>query len=146
MYAEAKFLASSLSEAVAKLKEGGGPGELSGDDGGEGVPDSVLAEQHCSLPRCGVLGRHAKCGQCKSAFYCCPEHQKEHWKAGHKAACRAMRASRKASHGSMLDQFDKLRAGSRPATGVCGSKGGKGGGGGGNNAAGGGGEGGGDGR
>lgn len=36
---------------------------------------------------CGVPA-HQKCGGCKNVSYCGKEHQKIHWKKGHKAECK----------------------------------------------------------
>ena len=45
----------------------------------------------CALPSCSareVTVRQFKvCGACKQAAYCCFEHSKAHWKAGHKQEC-----------------------------------------------------------
>ena len=47
----------------------------------------------CALPACGAqeatVQQFKFCGGCKRVAYCCAEHAKAHWKAGHKAACRA---------------------------------------------------------
>ena len=44
-----------------------------------------------SCAHCGatepVRGDFQACGRCRRAFYCSREHQRAHWRAGHKAAC-----------------------------------------------------------
>lgn len=44
---------------------------------------------------CGVIdeGKLSKCSRCKDAWYCCREHQKEHWKE-HKPLCNKVKDSR----------------------------------------------------
>jgi hypothetical protein len=45
----------------------------------------------CALPSCTrveyYVGQFQYCGGCKLVKYCCQQHQREHWKAGHKLAC-----------------------------------------------------------
>jgi hypothetical protein len=45
---------------------------------------------HCQIkPEKGQKFR--KCSQCKRVFYCCPDHQKKHWKkGGHKKECKQL--------------------------------------------------------
>ena len=45
----------------------------------------------CALPGCNVGGKWLfskmlKCGRCRSTYYCCKDHQREHWKV-HKLSC-----------------------------------------------------------
>lgn len=42
------------------------------------------------MSKCEICGVAAdlKCGGCKSVFYCGKDHQKKHWKNGHKLQCR----------------------------------------------------------
>ena len=46
----------------------------------------------CTLPSCSAreatVRQFKVCGACKQAAYCCVEHSKAHWKAGHKQECR----------------------------------------------------------
>eukprot|EP01065_Artemidia_motanka_P021986 TRINITY_DN26199_c0_g1_i2.p1 TRINITY_DN26199_c0_g1~~TRINITY_DN26199_c0_g1_i2.p1 ORF type:complete len:681 (+),score=224.82 TRINITY_DN26199_c0_g1_i2:97-2043(+) len=59
----------------------------------------LLATSPCAMPacarQCSFCGRRRgstyRCSQCKAAYYCCPEHQRLHWK-GHKKPCRAAAA------------------------------------------------------
>ena len=50
-----------------------------------------------SCAHCGatepVRGDFQACGNCRRAFYCSREHQRAHWRAGHKAACSDVAAS-----------------------------------------------------
>ena len=45
----------------------------------------------CALPSCSArestVLQFKVCGACKQAAYCCTEHHKTHWKAGHKQEC-----------------------------------------------------------
>lgn len=45
---------------------------------------SVYRGERCA--ECGKPERLLRCGQCKSAYYCCKEHQQMHWKV-HKPDC-----------------------------------------------------------
>jgi hypothetical protein len=49
--------------------------------------------QVCAFEVCGKLEHHVhdfqQCGGCKVVAYCCREHQRAHWKAGHKKVCAA---------------------------------------------------------
>ena len=53
----------------------------------------------CAL--CGVTAAEKekksldKCSGCNSVFYCCKEHQRTHWKNGHKAECKKIQAENK---------------------------------------------------
>ena len=54
---------------------------------------SVIKERRKrSCAHCGatepVRGDFQACSRCRRAFYCSREHQRAHWRAGHKAACR----------------------------------------------------------
>lgn len=42
------------------------------------------------MSKCEICGIAAdlKCGGCKNVFYCGKDHQKKHWKNGHKSQCR----------------------------------------------------------
>lgn len=46
-----------------------------------------MASHACAV--CGVNGAQQllRCGRCKIVFYCGAEHQRAHWRAGHKEAC-----------------------------------------------------------
>lgn len=47
---------------------------------------------YCAYTECFSLsGSHSRCSACRSAYYCCPEHQKKDWPV-HKAICRSTRA------------------------------------------------------
>ncbi|KFB47849.1 hypothetical protein ZHAS_00015897 [Anopheles sinensis] len=41
-------------------------------------------EKKCGL--CGEASKH-KCAGCQLVYYCCPEHQKKHWRVKHKNEC-----------------------------------------------------------
>ncbi|KZP12698.1 hypothetical protein FIBSPDRAFT_151942 [Athelia psychrophila] len=45
----------------------------------------------CALPSCQIEEGLKTCQRCKTVVYCCPEHQRSHWKArtedGHKRRC-----------------------------------------------------------
>jgi hypothetical protein len=49
-------------------------------------------DRHCALPGCSINGtslsgvKMMKCGRCLAAYYCCKEHQVQHWR-GHKRTC-----------------------------------------------------------
>jgi hypothetical protein len=47
----------------------------------------------CALPECGAREAHVahfkRCGRCRQAVYCCPEHAAVHWRQGHKRECAA---------------------------------------------------------
>ena len=51
-----------------------------------------LGLRPCALPGCPATEQFAKafkvCSRCLAAAYCCAEHQAEHWKLGHKKACK----------------------------------------------------------
>ena len=51
----------------------------------------VEAQSKRSCAHCGateaVRGDFQACSRCRRAFYCSREHQRAHWRAGHKAAC-----------------------------------------------------------
>ena len=53
--------------------------------------DAKLGRHICALPDCGKVERRAmdfpSCGRCRTAKYCCAEHQTAHWR-GHKSACK----------------------------------------------------------
>jgi pre-rRNA-processing protein TSR4 len=53
--------------------------------------DDEPVEMPVKPDQCGVCGLAAplKCSACKAAWYCCKEHQADHWKAAHKACCGA---------------------------------------------------------
>jgi hypothetical protein len=50
---------------------------------------AAQAKRSCAL--CGaaeaVRGDFKACARCQRAFYCCKEHQRQHWSAEHKRAC-----------------------------------------------------------
>ncbi|PRW57503.1 putative splicing factor 3A subunit 1 isoform A [Chlorella sorokiniana] len=50
------------------------------------------------LPECAACGKHAlqlmKCGACKTVAYCSKACQTQHWRAGHKHECAALKAAR----------------------------------------------------
>jgi hypothetical protein len=61
--------------------------------------DTTFGEKSKNGTVCGLCSKGAsetcklqKCGKCKSEFYCCAEHQKQHWPA-HKAICRKITAA-----------------------------------------------------
>lgn len=45
----------------------------------------MTLHQNCSV--CGIPATQ-KCGGCQSTVYCGKDHQKEHWKKGHKLSCK----------------------------------------------------------
>lgn len=53
--------------------------------------DAKLGRHICALPDCGKVERRAMdfpfCAGCRTAKYCCAEHQTAHWR-GHKSACK----------------------------------------------------------
>lgn len=57
------------------------------------APAGAARLQRCALAACGAAeARPAlfkSCAACRGVFYCCKPHQVAHWKAGHKAACKA---------------------------------------------------------
>jgi hypothetical protein len=56
-------------------------------------PDRGMKGRYCALPDCPIEERMQlhnnlkKCSQCMAVYYCCREHQVEHWPA-HKSWCR----------------------------------------------------------
>jgi hypothetical protein len=54
-------------------------------------PARVAKDRHCAFPGCEVVGTGLrnnlkKCGRCMEVYYCCKEHQEDHWPE-HKATC-----------------------------------------------------------
>ena len=49
------------------------------------------------LYRCALCGEHAakslRCQSCRETFYCCAEHQAEHWQAQHHTECADVKAA-----------------------------------------------------
>lgn len=70
--------------AMLALLRGAGAGAGAGAS-----PACTAAIRHCAY--CSVAESDEvplkQCTRCKHACYCSPEHQKEHWKAGHKQEC-----------------------------------------------------------
>lgn len=48
-------------------------------------PSAIEHNKLCVV--CGCLANN-KCSQCHSVYYCCRNHQVQHWKAGHKTLCK----------------------------------------------------------
>jgi hypothetical protein len=54
-------------------------------------PERVAKDRHCALPGCEMVGTglHSnmkKCSRCRAVYYCCRQHQEDHW-SEHKASC-----------------------------------------------------------
>jgi hypothetical protein len=55
------------------------------------------AAGECANPPCAQCGEavdNQPCSVCKSVWYCSKKHQREHWKAGHKQACKSLAAAK----------------------------------------------------
>ena len=60
-------------------------------------PDRNDKVRVCALPGCnadgkGLFNKMKKCGRCRSTYYCCEIHQKQHWKE-HKQTCGSTAAA-----------------------------------------------------
>ncbi|GJP44806.1 hypothetical protein CLOM_g4220 [Closterium sp. NIES-68] len=51
------------------------------------TPGAPLSKQVAMCEWCGTWKGSKRCGGCRQVNYCSKEHQKEHWRAGHSAAC-----------------------------------------------------------
>jgi len=56
------------------------------------IPHHAKALRKQMDKRCRVCGKYdkktsKKCSCCETAYYCCREHQKQHWKNGHREKC-----------------------------------------------------------
>ena len=71
-------------------------------------------KQACSYPPCTEEWSILRCSRCKSAHYCCREHQALHWKTGHREKCDAFCLAR-ANSESALVRRDLLLEGGREA-------------------------------
>ncbi|QDZ18281.1 hypothetical protein HOP50_01g07860 [Chloropicon primus] len=64
----------------------------------------VRRKQSCSYPGCTEEWSFYRCSRCKSAFYCCREHQALHWKDegenGHRAKCEEIANAKANSRGA----------------------------------------------
>jgi pre-rRNA-processing protein TSR4 len=63
------------------------PFEPCDEDDEKHVPGTRLGDRTATCWVCGVPTDGKKCGACKVASYCSPEHQKMDWRGGHKAKC-----------------------------------------------------------
>ena len=73
------------------------------EERGEGTAMS-RRKQPCAYPGCNEEWSILRCSRCKSAWYCCREHQALHWKAegdgGHRLRCEAVANERANSRSS----------------------------------------------
>ncbi len=85
------------AERDAKDEEGGlgvGDGEHGGDDDdGKDLGDSAKGQDRSAYPPlcalCGAPGAAGSCSQCHGPSYCCKEHQRRHWREGHRDECQS---------------------------------------------------------
>jgi hypothetical protein len=54
-------------------------------------PERVVKDRYCAQPDCDVTGvglynNLKKCNRCRAVYYCCKEHQEEHWPE-HRLSC-----------------------------------------------------------
>ena len=56
-----------------------------------------------SISKCMVCHKSAsqRCGACRTVAYCCPEHQREHWKSVHKQTCKMRQEMCRLAAGAM---------------------------------------------
>ena len=88
----------------------------------QALTQSSREPRKCSLPSCNKHEQDGEnfgqCARCKSAFYCCRDHQRMHWKKGHKIACKpveqAMASSTKT--GSVKSKKKKKYQPNKPST------------------------------
>jgi len=73
--------ADEVEEAPARPKAKGAPHAGAGKAPGADDEEPLCAYRSCPIPRIGV------CTRCRAMGWCSTEHQKAHWKAGHKAVC-----------------------------------------------------------
>lgn len=61
------------------------------------LPDEVFVKDSCAMLGCvhDPMAKLLTCSACRQVKYCCKEHQRQHWKSGHKKVCKKMRAARK---------------------------------------------------
>jgi hypothetical protein len=57
-------------------------------------PVRAVKDRHCAQPGCSVSGeglynRPKKCGRCRAVYYCCNNHQVEHWPEHRRTCVRA---------------------------------------------------------
>jgi hypothetical protein len=71
-----------------------------------------------STETCGSCGLPASlvCGGCGQVAYCSKDHQKAHWKAGHKTNCKAYKIEKHPVYGRLLMATRELKPGSRILT------------------------------
>ena len=79
-------------------------------------PEEAVAEQKGTSPPddpCAVCGKAADnfCSTCKSVWYCCADHQREHWKAGHKQACSPAAAMAREGKARGGEEDEEIRVG-----------------------------------
>ena len=95
----------------------------------ERPPDRDDKVRVCAYPGCNIDGKELfnkmmKCGRCRSVYYCCDGHQRQHWKE-HKQICGSTAAATTAILDEPLrelpsDRDDKVRVCALPGCGVNG--------------------------
>jgi len=74
--------ADEVEEAPARSKAKGAPHAGAGKaPDADDEEEPLCAYRSCPIPRIGV------CTRCRAMGWCSTEHQRAHWKAGHKAVC-----------------------------------------------------------
>ena len=76
-------LQEDAREARRTVASGGQP-QI--DGGQEDATEYTYASRSC--PICAATDKLSACAQCGTVWYCTREHQKQHWKAGHKQSCK----------------------------------------------------------
>ena len=88
----------------------------------QALTQSSRERRKCSLPSCKKHEQDGEsfgqCARCKSAFYCCREHQRMHWKNGHKIVCKPVGQTTASSTkaGSIKSKKKKKHQSSKPST------------------------------
>mmetsp|Transcript_36865 Transcript_36865/g.59772 ORF Transcript_36865/g.59772 Transcript_36865/m.59772 type:complete len:466 (-) Transcript_36865:815-2212(-) len=75
-------------------------------------PEPATKPQYCAL--CGEVATK-RCASCQSLYYCCKEHQEEHWPA-HKQLCKAMKKELAKDDDDENDESTPTEEGDKPDT------------------------------